>query len=167
MNIIDISTVDSDALSLKNLLDGVLDKTVSFFEEYNVPLPSRQFWTMGNVAIDCAQLAVSFTQVYLGLPGDQASQPQRCSVPRSAVLKISLSREIPVVGANGKAPTGDRIQAGSEIAAVDAWVFMLLIKHLDQWEPGEFGLGVIATAEVSDFEGGFVTTTMQVTMSVP
>jgi hypothetical protein len=154
MAIIDVSTVNTSALNLKTFLDKVLEKTVETFEELNVPVPSRYFWTMGEPAIDCEQLVVSFIQIYLGLPGDEASQPQRCSVPRSAVLRISVSRQVPVVGANGKAP-------------VDTWVFMELINKLDQWEPGEFGMGVIATVEAANPEGGFQTTNMQVTLVVP
>ena len=167
MAIVDISGVSASALNLKNLMDGVLEKTVEVFEEYNVPLPSRQFWTVGEPAIDCEQLVVSFIQTYLGLPGNQASEPQRCQSPRSVVLTISISREIPVVGVNGKAPTGDKIEEASRIAVVDAWMFMELINKLDQWEPGEFGMGVIATADSSGFDGGFQTTAMQLTMVVP
>jgi hypothetical protein len=167
MAIVNIDGVSAGALNLKNLMDGVLEKTVEVFEEYNVPLPSRQFWTVGEPAIDCEQLVVSFIQTYLGLPGNQASEPQRCQSPRSVVLTISISREIPVVGVNGKAPTGDKIEEASRIAVVDAWMFMELINKLDQWEPGEFGLGVIATADSSGFDGGFQTTAMQLTMVVP
>ena len=105
MPIIDISTVDSRALHLKDFLDAVLAKVVATYEEYNIDLPSRRFWTMGEPAIDCEQLSVSFIQMYLGLPGDQASQPQRCTQPRTAVLSIAVSRQIPVVGNNGNAPT--------------------------------------------------------------
>jgi hypothetical protein len=167
MAIVNIDGVSAGALNLKNLMDGVLEKTVEVFEEYNVPLPSRQFWTVGEPAIDCEQLVVSFIQTYLGLPGNQASEPQRCQAVRSVVLTISISREIPVVGVNGKAPTGDKIEEASRIAVVDAWMFMELINKLDQWEPGEFGLGVIATADSSGFDGGFQTTAMQLTMVVP
>jgi len=167
MPVTDVSMVSEDALSLKNLMDSVLDKTITVFEENNVPLPSRKFWTVGTPAVDCEQLVVSFVQIYLGLPGDQAGTPQRSTMPRSAVLTISISREIPVVGVNGKAPSGDKIQEGSVAATVDAWMFMRLLNKLDQWEPGEFGLGVIATADSSGFDGGFQTTAMQLTMVVP
>jgi len=167
MQIVNIASVSADALHLKNFLDSVLYKVVQTYEEYNVPVPSRQFWTMGDPAIDCEQLCVSFVQMYLGLPGDQASQPQRATSPRSAVLSITISRAIPVVGSNGKAPTGEKIQEGSEISAVDAYMFMELINKLDQWEPGEFGMGVIATVEAATAEGGFQTTKMQATLVVP
>jgi hypothetical protein len=167
MPIVSIATVNNDALNLKTFMDAVLDKIVETYADYNVPLPTRQFWTMGDPAIDCDQLCVSFVQMYLGLPGDEASQPQRCTQPRTAVLTVSVSREIPVVGSNGKAPTADKIQEGSQIAAVDAWMFMELINKLDQWEPGEFGMGVIATAEAATAEGGFQTMRMQISMVVP
>lgn len=167
MAIVNIDNVSSNALNIKNLMDGVLEKTVEVFQEYNVPLPSRQFWTVGEPAVDCEQLVVSFIQTYLGLPGNQASEPQRCQSPRSVVLTISISREIPVVGINGKAPTGDKIEEASRIGVIDAWMFMELINKLDQWEPGEFGLGVIATADSNGFDGGFQTTAMQLTMVVP
>ena len=167
MQIVNIASVSEDALHLKNFLDKVLDKVVETYENYNVPLPHRQFWTMGEPAIDCEQLCVSFVQMYLGLPGDQASQPQRTTSPRSAVLSISISRAIPVVGSNGKAPAPEKIQEGSEISAVDAYMFMELITKLDQWEHGEFGMGVIATVEAATAEGGFETTKMQVTLVVP
>lgn len=162
-----INNVNNEALNLKTFMDRVLDKIVETYADYNVPLPTRQFWTMGDPAIDCEQLCVSFLQMYLGLPGDEASQPQRCTQPRTAVLTVFLSREIPVVGSNGKAPTAEKIQEGSEIAAVDAWMFMELINKLDQWEPGEFGMGVIATAEAATAEGGFQTMRMQISMVVP
>jgi hypothetical protein len=167
MPIVDISTVDSRALHLKDFLDAVLARVIEVYEEYNVDLPSRRFWTMGEPAIDCEQLSVSFIQMYLGLPGDQASQPQRCTQPRTAVLSIAVSRQIPVVGNNGKAPTGEKIQEGSEIAAVDCYLFMELIRRLDQWEDGEYGMGVIATVEAGNPEGGYETVRMQVSMVVP
>ncbi len=167
MPITNIDTVSPTVLHLKDFLDKVLAKTVETFDEFNVPIPTRQFWTMGDPAIDCEQLVVSFVQMYLGLPGDEASQPQRCTQPRTAVLRITISRTIPVIGNNGKAPSAETIQASSEIAAVDAYTFMELIKKLDQWEPGEFGMGVIATTEAGTAEGGFQTMSMQVSMVVP
>ena len=167
MPIIDISTVDSRALHLKDFLDAVLAKVIATYEEYHIDLPSRRFWTMGEPAIDCEQLSVSFIQMYLGLPGDQASQPQRCTQPRTAVLSIAVSRQIPTVGNNGQAPTGEKIQEGSEIAAVDCYLFMELIRKLDQWEENEYGMGVIATVEAGNPEGGFETVRMQVSMVVP
>jgi hypothetical protein len=167
MPITSIADVTEDALHLRDLLEAVLSKVEDTFTSYNVPMPTRRYWTMGTPAIDCEQLSVSFIQMYLGLPGDQASQPQRCTQPRTAVLSIAVSRQIPVVGNNGKAPTGEKIQEGSEIAAVDCYLFMELMRKLDQWEENEYGMGVIATVEAGNPEGGFETVRMQVSMVVP
>lgn len=167
MAITSIENVSEDALNLKNLLDGVLERAVSVFQSYNVPLPTRQYWTVGEQAIDCEQLVLTFVQMYLGPPGDQAATPQRCNVARTAVMTLSLSRAIPTVGQNGRPPSGDTIERAAQIATVDAWVMMESVNLLDMWEEGGFGIGVIATVDVPPPEGGFQTINMQLTMAVP
>jgi hypothetical protein len=162
-----IDNVTSDALNLKDMMDGVLERVVSVFTSYSVPLPSRQYWTMGNPVVDCEQLVVSFIQMYLGTPGDQASQPQRCNMPKSAVLQISLARPIPTVGQNGRPPADEKIQEGSYISAVDAWVLMDAMKTLDVWDETSLGMGVIATIDAPTAEGGFQVINMNITMVVP
>jgi hypothetical protein len=122
---------------------------------------------MGDPAIDCEQLVVSFVQMYLGTPGAQVGEPQRCHVPRSATLNISISRATPVVGPSGRPPSSEKIQIASETLAYDAWVLMESINLLDQWDETGYGIGVIATLEVGSPEGGFQTTTLTVTMAVP
>ena len=51
--------------------------------------------------------------------------------------------------------------------AIDSWVLMESINQLDQWDDTGYGVGVVATLDVSPPEGGFQTTTMLVTMAVP
>jgi len=165
--IYDVSSVDPDALSLKNMMDQVLEKVTSVFTSYGVPLPVRCYWTMGDPAIDCEQLVVSFVQVYLGMPGDQAATPQRCHMPRTAVLTISIAREVPVVGLNGRPPSAEKIEAGSALSAVDAWVLMESMKSFDPWDEGIPGMGVIATVDASTAEGGFQVVNMQLSVVVP
>ena len=170
MSVINISNLDLDptALNLKDLLEGVLDRVVSIYESYGMPLPTRRYYTFGQPAVDCEQVVVSFAQMYLGPPGDEASLPQRCNMPRTVVMNIFVSRAIPVVGANGKAPDGDKIEKAAEVSAVDAWILMNSLYLLDQWEEdGPFGLGVIATVDVDEPQGGFQTVNMQITMAVP
>jgi hypothetical protein len=41
------------------------------------------------------------------------------------------------------------------------------INLFDQWDEGDFGMGVIATVEGTTPAGGFQVTTMQLTMVVP
>jgi hypothetical protein len=166
-SIIDISGVSEDALNLKVMMDGVLERAVSVFESYNVPLPERKYWTMGEPAIDCAQLVVSFVQMYLGLPGDEASQAQRCNMPRTAVLTITVAREVPTVSHGGRPPSGDSIERGSYISAVDSWVLMESMKSFDPWDETGLGAGVIATVEAGSPAGGFQVSTMQISMVIP
>lgn len=164
---IDFTGVSEDATNLRDMMDGVLERVQTIFQSYNVNLPSRQYWTMGDPAIDCEQLVVSFVQMYLGTPGAQVGEPQRCHVPRSATLNISISRATPVVGPSGRPPSPEKIQIASETLAYDAWVLMESINLLDQWDGASYGIGVIATLEVGTPEGGFQTTTLTVTMAVP
>jgi hypothetical protein len=159
--------IDPDALDLKEMMDGVLSRVVTVFESFGVPLPARRYWMMGNPAIDCEQLVVSFVQMYLGPPGDQASEPRRCNMPRTATLNITLSREVATVGTNGRAPSSEKISESSEISAVDSWVLMQSINQLDQWSEGDFGLGVIATLSTDGPEGGFYSSILEITMAVP
>ena len=165
---LDSYDVNPDAYNLKELFDGVLERIVAIYESYGAPLPNRRYWTMTQPAIDCEQLVVSFSQSYLGMPGDQASEPQRCNVPRSVVFNITVARPVPIVGQSGQVPSAEKIQKASEIVAVDAWILMQSINLLDQWDDdGLYGPGVIATVTAGESSGGFQSSVMQVTMVIP
>jgi len=164
---VDLSGVSEDAVNLRDMMEGVLERVQSVFQSYNVELPKRQYWSMGIPALDCEQVVVYFQQMYLGAPGAQVGEPQRCHVPRSATITISISRETPIVGQNGRPPSPEKIQEASETLAIDAWVLMESINKLDQWDETGYGVGVIGTLETGQPEGGFQTTSMVVTMAVP
>lgn len=167
MDYIDGTGVLEDATNLRDMMSGVLERVESIFQSYNVSLPEKKYWMMGQPAIDCEQLVVSFLQMYLGPPGAQAGEPQRCNVPRSATLNISIARATPIVSQNGRPPAPEKIKAASEILAIDSWVLMQSINELDQWDSTGYGIGVIATLEVTAPEGGFQTTDLTITMAVP
>ena len=164
---LDLTGVSEDAVNLRDMMQGVLERVQSVFQSYNVELPARQYWMMGQPAIDCEQLVISFQQLYLGPPGAQVGDPQRCHVPRSATISVELSRATPITQQNGRPPTPERMEAASEILAIDSWVLMETINQLDQWDDTGYGVGVIATLDVSPPEGGFQTTSMTITMAVP
>jgi hypothetical protein len=163
----DIRSVSEDSLNLKEMMEGVLERVKTVFQSYNVELPNRCYWTMSQPAVDCEQLVVSFLQMYLGAPGAQVGEPQRCNVPRSATLSVSISRSTPIVGQNGRPPSPDKIEQASSVQAIDAWVLMESINLLDQWDDLGYGIGVVATLEAGAPEGGFQTTAMTITMAVP
>jgi hypothetical protein len=167
MNNIDSVGVLEGATNLRDMMEGVLERVEAIFQSYNVELPQRRYWTVGQPAIDCEQLVVYFQQMYLGPPGAQVGEPQRCHVPRSATITISIARATPIVNQNGRPPSPERIKAASEVLAIDAWVLMESINQLDQWDETGYGVGVIATLEINPPEGGFQTTDMVVTMAVP
>jgi hypothetical protein len=164
---IDGTGVLEDATNLRDMMSGVLERVETIFQSYNVSLPQKKYWMMGQPAIDCEQVVVSFLQMYLGAPGAQVGEPQRCHVPRTATLNISISRATPVVGQNGRPPSQEKIQQASEILAIDSWVLMQSVNLLDQWDETGYGVGVVATLDVSGPEGGFHTTTMTITMAIP
>lgn len=163
----DLTNVDDDARHLAEHLQNVLDKVVAAFASYSMPIPERQYWTLGQTVVDCEQLVVTFLQMYIGAPGDEATSPRRCSDPRSATINISVSRQIPTVGPNGRAPSAARIQTAAEASAYDAWILMEVVRELDTWEEVGYGLGVIATVETPPAEGGFQTTVLTMTSAVP
>jgi hypothetical protein len=164
---LDLTGVSEDAVNLRDMMQGVLERVQSVFQSYNVELPARRYWTMAEPAVDCEQLVVYFQQMYLGAPGAELGEPQRCHVPRSATIGISISRITPIVSQNGRPPSPEAIEAASEVMAIDSWVLMSSINSLDQWDETGFGVGVIATLNVGSPEGGFQTTNLTITMAVP
>jgi hypothetical protein len=85
-------------------------------------------------------------------------------------MMVEIARPVPVVGTNGQAPSGEIIQNASQIALIDSWALLTSINSLDVWDEdlGTFGgPGVIASVQISGVEGGYMVTSMRVTMAVP
>lgn len=168
MATLDLTGISSDAKALANHLGEVLERVVNIYNSYDMPVPDRRYWTMGTPVVDCEQIVVSFVQMYVGSPGDEATMPRRCNDPSSATIQVSVSRKVPVVGPNGRAPSAEDIQLYSNLQAYDAWVLLHSARDLDSWETaGGYGLGVIATVETTEPEGGFQTTVLTLTSAVP
>jgi|APGre2960657373_1045057.scaffolds.fasta_scaffold08420_5 hypothetical protein len=159
--------VSDDAKRLKIFLERVLDTIVAQYEAYNMPVPTRRYWTIGLPPVDCEQLVVSFQQMYLGAPGAQVSSPQKCEAPRTATFSVSVARPVPSGGQNGGAPSTASLTKAATVAAYDAWILMESAAALDQWEEGGYGMGVIATVDTLQPEGGFQVVTLSCTTSVP
>lgn len=168
MPIANLTGVDSDAAHLANMLQEVLNRVINVYNSYSMPLPSRRYYAFGVPVVDCEQVVVSLIQMYVGSPGDEATEPRRCNDPRSAVLNISISRSVPISQPNGSAPNADDIQDANQVMAYDAWILMESVKQFDVWDQGGYpGLGVIATVNAEQPEGGFATTQMTITLAVP
>ena len=150
------------AVSLVNLCNSVLESVISVFEQFGVGLPERRYVTVGQTVHDCEQVTVSFQQLYLGPPGDQAQTPQKCTAPRTAFLNVEIVRSLALPGRTGK-PSADAMQTNAETKLVDAY---LLLKAgadaVDQW-----GIGVIADVTVGEASGDRQAVILNVTLAVP
>lgn len=170
MPIQDISGVSSEARNLADFMQEILNKVISTFESYSMPIPNRRYYTFGGPAIDDEQVVVSLLQMYIGAPGDEATEPRRSEDPRSGTFLITIAREVPITQANGNAPKADDIQRASEVSALDAWILIESAKEFDSsWASihGGLGLGIIATVDVDPPEGGYQMTRMTITMAIP
>lgn len=158
----------AEVRSLVTMLDEILRRVVAAYEQSGVPLPERRYWTLSQPAVDCEQLVLSFVQAYVGPPGDEAALPQNCQGPRSAAVDIQVVRCIPTVGSRGRAPEAAAIQESSEQLAIDSWLLLDTAAQLDTWDQaGLPGMGVIATVEAGDAQGGFQGVTLHLTTVIP
>ena len=168
MPAIPVSGVSDEALSLKVLLDGVLQHIVDRFDYHNVPLPTKRYWKFGAPVVDCEQLVLSVVQSYIGLPGQPASEPMRSNSPRSVVFRAVLVRCLPEPDSRGNEPAASKQQEYANISAVDAWTLLDAVAHLDTWDSLDaFGLGVMATVDIEDPQGGFQPVIATFTMAIP
>lgn len=158
--------VTETSFNIRDLMENVLQTTIGIYATAQMPLPAKQFWTMGQPAQDCEQLSVSFVQAYLGAPGDEASTPQRCETTRTVVLSISVGRCIPV-GANGKPASAEKMMEFSQFQAVDAWLLIDNLQQYNTWGDYSQGPGVIATVDVPDPQGGYQAVNLTLTLAVP
>jgi hypothetical protein len=155
--------IPKDAFRLKDFLDEVLQTVVSIYESNNMPLPKRRYWTMAAPTMDCEQVVVSFINLYLGTPGDEASRPLPCDSPTTVVVSISIARKSAV----GAKPTEEAIQEVADTAAVDTWLLMENLSLFDTWGGYSRGLGVIATMIGEKSQGGMQETRLQLALALP
>lgn len=163
--------ISENALSLVNLLDEILLRVQTGFEEAGVELPPRRYWTTSTPPADCEQLVVFFNQAYIGPVGDEAAEPQRCNSPRTAQIDIQILRCVPgpTGGTRAKTPSAANIQEASRAQAIDAWVLLDIACTLDTWDGdlGGRGMGVIATIDAGEAEGLFQGPTLHLTVAIP
>lgn len=168
MPITSVAGVSDAGKSLKTLMDAVLERLQDRFDYHNVTLPAKKYWKVGAPVIDCEQLVLSVAQLYIGPPGNPVPQPMRCNSPRSVVFRAMIAREIPIVDGRGHEPAAAIQQAASEVSAVDAWVLLDAVAHLDGWDVVDaFGMGVVANIDVEEPQGGLQVVTATFAMAIP
>lgn len=171
MTLLTLPEVDDDrafeARSLVRMLDSVLERVQLAFAYCGVELPERRYWTLAAPAADCEQLVVFLNQAYIGPPGDEATQPQRCDSVKSASMDVQVIRCIPGPTPRGKAPSAAEIQSGAVQGALDMFILLDSARDFDMWDPAGPSLGVIATCQVDEPQGNFQSVTMSLTMGIP
>jgi|GEM_PF-6103931 len=167
MALLDINDypIAEESFNLRDLLQRVLDTVGTLYAAREIPLPTRQYWTMERPVEDCEQVVVWFLQMYLGAPGDQASVPQRCGGIRSAVINVDITRQYPI-GENGKAVSPERILKAGQWSAVDTQTLMDGLMAFDSSGEGSAGPGVIATVQAQEPMGGMQTIRLNLTIAV-
>lgn len=153
-----------EALYIRDLLQRTLDRTVEIYDSYNVPLPTRRYWCLGQAAEDCAQVTVVFLSATLGLPGAQQQEPMNCTGPKFATIQVNVTRDIPQ-GPNGNPATPEKLQEASNWMAIDA---ALLIDNLQQYATTAFGApgSALATVTTPAPNGFLQTTTLTLTVGM-
>ena len=168
MPITSIAGVSSDALSLKVLMDGVLERLIEQYDRHNTPLPIKRYWKVGAPVIDCEQLVLSVDSATVGLVANPLPQAYRGSAPRTTTFRAYVARQIPMPDAKGNEPSAAKQQEGSEILAVDMWVLLDAIRYLDAWDASAaFGLGVSCNVQFEEPQGGYQVITATYTMAIP
>lgn len=166
--------INPDAFVVRDIMDEILANVVQVFEDYNIPIPSRQYWTAGDPVWDCEQVVVTLLQLYYGTPGVESLQPVTVTSasPRSMVVNIAVCRN--GAGANtSKIPSPVTIQNDANWMAVDTWTIFDAIYRTNNtggsliipgWPNGKLS---IATSQIVNPDGNIITSSVTVTMVVP
>jgi hypothetical protein len=153
-------TFTNDFDDLWKLAEKILATVVAIYARNGIDLPERRYIALATPAQDCEQVTVSWQQAYIGPPGDEASTPQRCEAPRSAVYQVVITRCIPVVDDRNRAPAPKDISEASAVLMRDAWLLLDSVKETDDY------LGVIATVEAGEAQGGLQSVMLTLTLGV-
>ena len=152
------------------LLHDILAAVEACYDDTHVPLPERRLVAASTQPVDCEQLVVSFGQLYLGLPGDEAQQPVRCDSAMTVVAEVALTRCVAKPSASRtmvRAATPEHLAESAQLVLRDAFLLLACGRYMDFWDPFGPGMGVIATVDVADPTGGYQTTTLTITGALP
>lgn len=157
--------VQDEAFGIRNLLKRTLERTEAIYERAGVPLPSRRYWALGQVAEDCDQVTVVFLNATLGTPGEQQTEPIPCNGPQFATVEVRVTRNM-VNADNSTPPSPERIMEASDWVAVDAALLIDNLQDYDTTALGNRGSGVMANVAVAAPSGNLQTTTLTLTLGI-
>lgn len=152
------------------LLHDILAAVQACYASAGVELPERQIVAASPQPVDCDQLVVSFGQMYLGFPGDEAQQPVPCDTAMTVVAEVALARCVArptTMRGTMKPPTPLALANSAELVLRDAFLLLSCGRFMDFWDPLGPSMGVIATVDVGEPTGGYQTTTLSITGALP
>jgi hypothetical protein len=134
---------------LPSWLDAGFQCVVEHYRSVGVPLPERQYWTIGQTAHDCEQIVLTIQQMFLGT-ADNMLATNQCNAPRSITFAIEVIRCVPVMSNRGQAPSAQAIETSSVNPVIDMEILMDVASCFDQ-----FNVGIVVTIDAFPAQGGF------------
>lgn len=134
---------------LPQRLDAWLEAVENHYADAEIPLPERRYWTIGNTAHDCEQVAIAVQQMFLGTAGEPSGLVL-CTAPRTVTFTLEIVRCTPTLDRRGTPPSGSAIEASSVDPVIDLEILLDLVGYFDP-----DNTGVMATADVLPAQGGF------------
>lgn len=114
-----------------------------------IPLPERQYWTIGTTAHDCEQMVLAVQQMFLGTAENPIELTQ-CTGPRGLTFTVEVVRCVPGLTNRGQPPPADAIEVASVNPVIDMEIMLDLAKYFDP-----FMTGVIVNVDPIPASGGF------------
>ncbi len=147
------------------LMEHILNQINVHYAAEGVDLPERQYLNIGRTSHDCEQLTISFVQLYLGPPGQQAEQPQICNAPRTAVMTVQLVRKVAVntVGRGTMPPDPEHITRHTMEKTRDAWLLLEAVTNATDDYTG----GILVDVAVTDQQGEYQAIVLNIAAGVP
>lgn len=129
------------ATSLYDLATALLAAVDTGFANYGVALPSMQYVTGVQPVAACDSVAVSWTAVNSGWPGQPTGPtPFNLASTTTAILTVSIFRCLSaVIGAQGQGPTTAQLQADARTIMTDAFVLFRTLMKATKQQPAWFG----------------------------
>lgn len=148
--------------AISHAMKEILNSINAVFEAEGISLPDRQYITIGQASHDCEQLTISFEQLYLGSPGDEAGVPLQCDAPRTIQVQVQLVRCIPKPTRQAPPSVDEMIESADRMTR-DAW---FLLEGGTQSPPAQW-LGSLADITITQAEGGYQAIQLNLTVGVP
>jgi hypothetical protein len=151
-----------------SVLNHILQVINATFFNAGVPLPERQYLTVGVPMVDCEQLVVAWETLQRGLPRTTGAaselaiiEGKNCTVPRTVTTRVYLTRCWPT-GTGTRGPDPADLNMAVHRSTIDAWLLYDACMASDSW-----GLGSTVTITANEPTGGYQTILAELSLAVP